>query len=82
MKWNTLESTPPDELVEVQDVNGNTACAYPTYYPFILEGKGKDVKITQCDNHWDGGWMISCEGLNSPINSEIVKWRLIEAINH
>ena len=42
-QWNTLEIEPPNEIVEVEDKNGNTALAMPTYYPFKI-GKNNTGK--------------------------------------
>lgn len=77
--WHSLDVQPPDSLVEVQDENGNIAKAYPTYYPFKV-GKNKTGRrwgseIIHCEPYWDGGWMIECEGLESNIDSNIVRWR-------
>lgn len=78
--WNTLETPPPDTLVEVQDENGNTAMAQPTYYPFKIgpnkTGRKWGSEIIHCDPYWDGGWMIQCKGLECNIEGKIIKWRL------
>lgn len=77
--WHLLDVQPPDELVEVQDDNGNIAKAYPTYYPFMLDENKTGGKISSnvihCEPYWDGSWMIQCEGLESNIDSNIVRWR-------
>ena len=84
--WHTLELTPPNKRVQVKDVNGNIALAYPTYYPFEvkkLEGdesklygfRGTPIFYGNGIEKWDGGWMILCEGLTSKIDSNIVRWR-------
>lgn len=77
--WHLLDVQPPDELVEVQDENGNIAKAYPTYYPFKLgenkTGRKWGSEVIHCEPYWDGGWMIACEGLESNIDSNIVRWR-------
>ena len=77
--WHTLEIQPPDEMVEVEDKNGNRAWAIPTYYPFRLgenkTGRKWGSEVTHCEPYWDGGWMIQCEGLTSNIDSDIVRWR-------
>ena len=77
--WHLLDVQPPDELVEVQDENGNMAKAYPTYYPFKLgenkTGRKWGSEVIHCEPYWDGGWMIECEGLESNIDSNIVRWR-------
>ena len=77
--WHTLEIEPPDEMVEVEDKNGNRAIAIPTYYPFKFgenkTGRKWGSEVIPCEPYWDGGWMIQCEGLISNIDSDIVRWR-------
>lgn len=77
--WHTLNEQPPEEMVEVEDENGNRAMAMPTYYPFRV-GKNKTGRkwgseVIPCKPYWDGGWMIKCNGLTSNINSNIIRWR-------
>lgn len=77
--WHSLEVPPPDDLIEVQDKNGNIAKAYPTYYNVeLVEYKtgGKWVsEVIPCEPFWDGGWLIECEEIESNIDSKIVRWR-------
>ena len=83
--WFPLTETPPDELVEVIDADGNIAFAYPTYCPFTVEKMAGDERKPwgwrgtpiPCENHWDGGWMISV-GMGS-LNKmgTVVGWRNI-----
>ena len=84
--WHTLDLIPPNKRVQVKDSNGNVAFADPTYCPFEvkkLEGderkqwgwRGTPVFYSNGIEKWDGGWMILCEGLNSNIDSDIVRWR-------
>jgi len=79
--WNNIDITPPDELVEVQDENGNIAKAYPCIYPCRLVDSIPGVRwsgrIEICEPYWDGGWMVACEGLESNIEGKIIKWREI-----
>lgn len=79
--WNSINITPPDELVDVIDINGNNGKAYPTYYPFkVVPNPNKVGKWTSdvvpCEPYWDGGWMIKCNGLQSDIDN-IIAWKLI-----
>lgn len=79
--WRGLEDTPPDELVEVIDAEGNQALAYPTWYPFKAVRKQNKVgkwtsDIVLCEPYWDGGWMIECEGLTADF-STVVGWKPI-----
>lgn len=91
-KWLPLTDIPPNKLVQVIDKEGNTAYAYPTYYPFIIEKQpGDEFKqwgwrgtVVPTEEHWNGGWMISM-ALSRPLFNlkEIVGWRLItKNINH
>ena len=84
--WHTLDLIPPNKRVQVKDLNGNVAFADPTYLPFEvkkLEGderkqwgwRGTPVFYSNGIEKWDGGWMILCDGLNSNIDSDIVRWR-------
>lgn len=81
--WNLIASTPPDELVEVMDDNGNIFKSQPTYYPFIVgENKrggrwGHD--IIPCQPYWDGGWNTQIS-FDLPDIGKIVKWRLINKL--
>ena len=81
MNWISVKDSPPDQLLEVKDENGNTAKAYPTYYPFKIgenkTGRKYGSEVIHCDPYWDGGWLIECEGLESKIDSEIVEWRYL-----
>ena len=72
--WYSIDFEPPDELLKIQDDNGNEALAYPTIYPFSFNKEGK---LFECEPFWDGGWLIECDGLTSNIDSEIVKWKKI-----
>lgn len=79
MDWLTTKETPPDELVEVIDKDGNTGFAYPTWYPFkVVPNPHKTGKWTSdvvpCEPYWDGGWLIKCEGLTSRVG-DVVGWR-------
>jgi hypothetical protein len=79
--WNSLEQTPPDQMVKVIDVNGNTSFAQPTWYPFKVvpnpKRSGKwSSDVVSCEPYWDGGWMIQCVGLTSEIE-EVIGWKLI-----
>lgn len=71
-EWFTMDKEPPDEFLEIMDENGNKAFAYPTVYPFKV---GKKGNIIHCEPYWDGGWLIECNGLDSNIESRIIKWR-------
>ena len=84
--WNTLDKTPPDQLVEVIDKDGNTAWAQPTYYPFeIVKKPGDETKpwglrgtVVHYENgvsKWDGGWMVKTNGLEISNIGEITGWR-------
>lgn len=73
--WHTLEVEPPDKTVEIEDKNGNRAIAIPTYYPFTFD---KNTCVLLCEPYWDGGWMIQCDGLESNIDSDVVRWRAID----
>ncbi len=79
--WNSLEQIPPDQMIQVIDINGNTSFAQPTWYPFKVvpnpEKSGKWTSdVIHCDPYWDGGWMIQSENLVSEIK-EIIGWKLI-----
>ena len=85
-----LTKTPPDKLVKVIDNNGNEGFAYPTYYPFDVikmrndekkpyGWRGTTIFYEDKKNHWDGGWMIKCIGLDSNIKSSIIGWKFIES---
>jgi hypothetical protein len=53
MNWNSIDITPPDELVEVKNKKGYTAYAYPTYYPFkIQEGEGLEGNTLRTILEW------------------------------
>lgn len=76
--------TPPDELVEIMDENGNIGTAFPCYYPFkISHGpKTKENKtgiiVTPCDPFWDESWLIAANAdFMSPIDAPILGWRKI-----
>ena len=82
--WFSLDNIPPDELVEVIDDKGNTAHAYPTWYPFKVVPKPNKVgkwssDIVPCEPYWDGGWMIECVGLTSKVTGQIVGWRAVNS---
>ena len=88
--WSTLDETPPDEMVEVIDINGNKAFANPTYFPFEIVKKPGDEKkqwgwrgtpifYKDGKSRWDGGWMIECVGLTSKITGQIVGWRAVKS---
>ena len=85
--WRGLEDTPPDEMVEVIDRDGNTGIGQPTYYPFEVvkkEGderkqwgwRGTPVFYEDGKSKWDGGWMIQCVGLTNNIGT-VVGWKPI-----
>jgi len=83
--WNSINITPPDELVDVIDKNGNSGKAYPTYYPFkVVPHQNKVGKwtsdVVSCEPYWDGGWMIVCKALSSDIDN-IIAWKLITKKN-
>jgi hypothetical protein len=78
-EWNCLTDTPPDELVEVIDAEGNKALAYPTFYPFKVVANPNKVgkwttDVVPCEPYWDGGWIIECEGLTSNFKN-VVGWK-------
>jgi hypothetical protein len=84
--WHNLDLIPPNKRVEVMDVNGNTAFADPTYYPFEVKHfagdeknpwgwRGTPVFYGNGIEKWDGGWMVVCDGLGSNIDSKIILWR-------
>ena len=80
--WLSLDAIPPDELVQVIDAEGNTAHAYPTWYPFkVVQNPNKVGKWTSdvvpCEPYWDGGWMVACEGLTSNIGT-VIGWRSVQ----
>lgn len=80
--WLSLDNIPPDELVQVIDAKGNTAHAYPTWYPFkVVPNPNKVGKWTSdvvpCEPYWDGGWMIDCEGLTSNVGT-VIGWRSVQ----
>lgn len=79
--WLSLDNIPPDELVQVIDAEGNTAHAYPTYYPFKVIPQPPytkwSSKIEPCEPYWDGGWMIACEGLTSNVGT-VIGWRSVQ----
>ena len=88
--WSTLDEIPPDERVEVIDINGNKAFAIPTYYPFeIVKKEGDEKKLwgwrgtpvfyEDCKSRWDGGWLIECVGLTSKVTGQIVGWRAVNS---
>ena len=79
--WRGLADTPPDELVEVIDADGNRALAYPTWYSFKVVPNpnqiGKwtsDVKPTEKNR--DGGRMIKCVQLTNNVGT-VVGWKPI-----
>ena len=79
--WRGLAETPPDELVEVIDAEGNKELAYPTWYPFkVVPNPNKVGKWTSdvvpCEPYWDGGWMIECVGLTNNVGT-VVGWKPI-----
>jgi hypothetical protein len=79
--WVSVKDTPPNELVEVIDAEGNIAHAYPTYYPFkVVPNANKAGKWTSdvlpCPPYWDGGWMVACEDLTSKVGT-VIGWRLL-----
>lgn len=83
--YNSIDITPPDELVRVIDENGKIANAYPTWYPFkVVASKTKSGKFTSdivsCDPYWDGGWMIEygfSEKMTDKIG-RIIGWRKLD----
>ena len=86
--WSTLDEMPPDERVEVIDINGNKAFANPTYYPFEIVKKQGDEKkqwgwrgtpvfYEDGKSRWDGGWLIECVGLTSNVGT-IIGWRSVQ----
>ena len=88
--WSTLDEMPPDEIVEVIDINGNKAFANPTYYPFEIVKKQGDEKkqlgwrgtpvfYEDGKSRWDGGWLIECVGLTSKVTGQIVGWRAVNS---
>jgi len=82
MKWKSINITPPDEMLEVIDSEGNMAKANPTYCPFkVVENQSWrkwDSKIIFCEPYWDGGWMIKCNGMEIPEIKTIIKWRKLK----
>ena len=80
--YNSIDITPPDELVRVIDENENIANAYPTWYPFkVVPSKTKTGKFTSdivpCEPYWDGGWMVECIMINTNIG-HIIGWRKLD----
>lgn len=85
-EWLQLSSIPPDEFVEVMDVDGNMGVARPTYYPFDIDHKPGDenkpygfrgtvVHHPNGEMTWDGGWIIHINLCESNRVGEVVKWR-------
>ena len=77
--YNSIDITPPDELLRIIDENGKTANGIPTWYPFkVVPSKTKSGKFTSdivpCEPYWDGGWMIECLMINVQIG-RIIGWR-------
>ena len=88
--WYGIDKIPPDEMVEVIDINGNTAFANPTYFPFEvvkMEGdekkqwgwRGTPVFYEDGQSKWDGGWMIASEDLSSKVTGNIIGWRNVKS---
>ena len=94
--WNSLEDIPEaieqnsgsEKYLEVIDADGNTAFAFPTYYPFKSEKKPGDEHKTygwrstpvfyeDGKAHWDGGWMINV-GMEIDKIGQIIGWKEIE----
>jgi hypothetical protein len=84
-KWNTLNVTPPNEIVEVQDADGKIGWAEPTYYPFDVVKKPGDerkpwgfrgtvVYHEDDEMKWDGGWMIYAL-MDFKFLGPIIHWR-------
>ena len=79
--WRGLDCTPPDELVEVIDADGNKTHACPTWYSFkVVPNQNKVGKwtsdVVSCEPYWDGGWMIKCVGLSNNVET-VVGWKPI-----
>lgn len=83
--WNNLTTTPPNDLVEVMDEEGNKAFAYPTYFPFDVVKKDGDERkpfgfrgtVVFHENNemkWDGGWMVDV-GMEINKVKSIKYWR-------
>ena len=69
--FSPITETPPDEEVIILYENGKIGKAFPTYYPFkFVEGK-----IVDCENHWDGGWMIDVGFKTHRDNGKIIGWK-------
>ncbi len=86
--FNSLESIPPNEFVEVIDADGNTAYAQPTYYRFEVVKmagderkqwgwRGTPVFYPDGVERWDGGWMIDAGGMRLREIGKIIAWRLM-----
>lgn len=80
--WFSVKETPPDELLQVVDINGNRGYAQPTWYPFIFRKNPNKIgkwttDVVSCDPYWDGGWMVMCEGLTTEV-SDIIGWKHID----
>lgn len=77
--WLSLDNIPPNDLVEVIDAKGNIENAYPTWYSFKvaptqnINGKWTS-DVVPCEPYWDGGWLISCEGISKKIET-IIAWK-------
>ena len=81
-EWNPVSMIPPDELLEVLDDDGNIGIAQPTWYPFKfvpdIDKCGRKIsRASECEPYWDGGWMVECIGLDSPVKN-IVSWRKLK----
>lgn len=84
--WHPLDNTPKEDvMVEIIDERGNTAVAYPTYYPFeVVKKDGDDKKpwglrgtvvyYPDGKRRWDGGWMIKSDLTVNKI-ANIIGWR-------
>lgn len=74
--YNSIDITPPDELLRIIDENGVIGIAYPTFYHIKLI----DGKVFHCPKYWDGGWMIQCDFSKKMIEKigRIIGWRKLE----